>query len=635
MGIDKDGNKKDSFEPGIELLGKVTVFAEGCRGHLGKQLIEKSKESGANCAKFQMRDLKSLYRDTGSAHGKGEDLGAQYTINLLNRFELKTQEMIKLFEYCKEVGIIPLCTPWDQKSYETLQDYGMDAYKIASADMTNLPFLQTLAEAHKPLLMSTGMSTEDEIVTSANYLKRTGCPFVLLHCNSTYPPPLKDIHLRYLEKLKEIGGGIVGYSGHERGICVPVAAVTLGAKVIEKHITLDKNLEGNDHKVSLLPEEFSEMVSAIRDVEEAMGEGSSRKPSQGETMNRANLAKSIIASRRVSKGETIRSRDVLVRSPGKGLQPNRLKDLLGKKANRDIESGDYFFESDLKEDAFQARNYNPKRKWGIPVRWHDFEYLSKKSNPNFLEFHISFKDMDEDYPSYFKEPFELDFMVHSPDVFSGDHLLDLSNPSKSHRERSIYELQRVVELTRNLMPFFKKSFKPLIIASLGGFTKEDFLTPDAIKKRYETLWDSFQKLDCSGVEIIGQTLPPFPWYFGGQLYLNLFVEPDDTVEFCKDTGMRLCLDVSHSMLACRHYKSSFHEFVEKVAPYAAHLHIADSEGVDGEGMQIEEGEIDFPALSKQLDAIPSNASFIPEIWQGHKNEGEGFWIAMERLERYF
>ena len=228
--------------------------------------------------------------------------------------------------------------------------------------------------------------------------------------------------------------------------------------------------------------------------------------------------------------------------------------------------------------------------------------------------------MDEDYPSYFKEPFELDFMVHSPDVFSGDHLLDLSNPSKSHRERSIYELQRVVELTRNLMPFFKKSPKPLIIASLGGFTKEDFLTPDAIKKRYETLWDSFQKLDCSGVEIIGQTLPPFPWYFGGQLYLNLFVEPDDTVEFCKDTGMRLCLDVSHSMLACRHYKSSFHEFVEKVAPYAAHLHIADSEGVDGEGMQIEEGEIDFPALSKQLDAIPSNASFIPEIWQGHKNE---------------
>lgn len=600
-----------------------------------KNLIEKSKEAGANCAKFQMRDLTSLYRDTGSNHGKGEDLGVQYTFNLLNRFELETDEMIKLFDYCKELDITPLCTPWESSSYKVLEDYGMDAYKIASADMTNLPFLKILAESHKPLLMSTGMSTESEISTSTKLLKKTGCPFILLHCNSTYPPPMKDVHLNYLKKLEQLGSGIVGYSGHERGIYVPIAAVTLGAKIIEKHITLDKDWEGNDHKVSLLPEEFSEMVSAIRNVEEAMGDGSTRTPTQGEIMNRANLAKSIIAGRKILKGQKICSQDIIIKSPGKGLQPNRLQDLLGKKANRDIGVGDYFFESDLRENSFKARSYHPKRKWGVPVRWHDFKTLSKKSNPDFLEFHISFKDMDEDYENYFEDSYEMDFMVHSPDVFSGDHLLDLSNPSKSHRQRSIDELQRVVDLTQNLKTYFPKTTSPLIIASLGGFTKDGFLSPEEIKFRYDNLWHSYQKLDCSGVEIIGQTLPPFPWYFGGQLYLNLFVNADDTVAFCNETGLRLCLDISHSMLACRHYKSSFHDFIEKVSKYAAHLHIADSEGVDGEGIQIEEGEIDFIALSKQLDNLCPEASFIPEIWQGHKNEGEGFWIAMNRLEKNF
>ena len=446
---------------------------------------------------------------------------------------------------------------------------------------------------------------------------------------------MKDVHLNYLKKLEQLSSGIVGYSGHERGIYVPIAAVTLGAKIIEKHITLDKDWEGNDHKVSLLPEEFSEMVSAIRNVEEAMGDGSTRTPTQGEIMNRANLAKSIIAGRKILKGQKIYSQDIIIKSPGKGLQPNRLQDLLGKKANRDIGVGDYFFESDLRENSFKARSYHPKRKWGVPVRWHDFKTLSKKSNPDFLEFHISFKDMDEDYENYFEDSYEMDFMVHSPDVFSGDHLLDLSNPSKSHRQRSIDELQRVVDLTQNLKTYFPKTTSPLIIASLGGFTKDGFLSPDEIKFRYDNLWHSYQKLDCSGVEIIGQTLPPFPWYFGGQLYLNLFVNADDTVAFCNETGLRLCLDISHSMLACRHYKSSFHDFIEKVSKYAAHLHIADSEGVDGEGIQIEEGEIDFIALSKQLDNLCPVASFIPEIWQGHKNEGEGFWIAMNRLEKNF
>ena len=185
-----------------------------------------------------------------------------------------------------------------------------------------------------------------------------------------------------------------------------------------------------------------------------------------------------------------------------------------------------------------------------------------------------------------------------------------------------------------MKPYFIRANRPVIIASLGGFSTDGFLSDVEVRRRYEILALSLKELDSSGVEIVGQTLPPFPWYFGGQMYLNLFVKPQDTVEFCKDHGLRLCFDISHSKLACNHYRISFKEFVDQVGPYTAHLHMADAKGTDGEGLQIGEGEIDFVALCEQLREVCPKASFMPEIWQGHKNQGEGFWAALEVLERF-
>jgi N-acetylneuraminate synthase len=255
------------------------------------------------------------------------------------------------------------------------------------------------------------------------------------------------------------------------------------------------------------------------------------------------------------------------------------------------------------------------------------------SNPDFLEFHLSFRDMDEDYLRYFDRVFDLDLKVHSPDIFAGDHLLDLANPDERHRDRSIRELQRVIDLTRSLKPFFKRATRPIIIASLGGFTSDRLLEPDEVEARYARLAESLKLLDSDGVEIIGQTLPPFPWYFGGQLFLNLFVKPEDTARFCRAQKLRLCFDISHTKLACNHYRLSFKNAVDALAPLTAHYHIADADGVDGEGLQIGDGQIDFPAFIEQANRLSPSASFIPEIWQGHKNDGEGFWTALDRLEK--
>ncbi|WP_339390924.1 N-acetylneuraminate synthase family protein [Crocosphaera watsonii] len=602
---------------------------------LAKKLIDQAIAAGANCAKFQLRSLKSLYHNAGNADDASEDLGSQYTLDLLSRFQLSDEEMLQAFDYCKQKGILPLCTPWDLDSLNILENYGMVGYKVASADLTNHELLKALAKTGKPLICSTGMSTEAEISESVKLLQKLGAMYVLLHCNSTYPAPFKDVNLNYINRLKELGDCPVGYSGHERGINIAIAAVSKGAKVIEKHFTLDKSMEGNDHKVSLLPEEFKSMVEGVRQVEEALGTASERQLSQGELMNRETLAKSLIINCDLQPGEVITEAMIEVKSPGKGLQPNRRKELIGKKAKRPLKIGDFFFASDLEEAQITAKNYKFNRPWGLPVRYHDFTKLLIKSNPDLLEFHLSYKDLEQDIKQDFDNTYDLDFVVHSPELFAGDHVLDLCSLDEDYRNHSIQELQRVIDITRQLKPYFKKASRPLIVTNIGGFTLDEPLPINQRQKYYELLLDSLSKLDQEGVEIIPQTMPPFPWHFGGQRYHNLFVAPQDIAEFCSQHNYRICLDISHSKLACNHHNFSFKEFVEKVGFYTAHLHIADAEGLDGEGLQIENGDIDFPALAEDLKKTAPNASFIPEIWQGHKNEGEGFWLALERLEIFF
>ncbi|MBW7908946.1 MAG: N-acetylneuraminate synthase family protein [Kiritimatiellae bacterium] len=627
------GERLISDESPVFVIAEIGINHNGSV-EMARRLVRAAKDARVDAVKFQMRSMAQLYRHTPGGSVTGEDLGAQYTLNLLEKFELPVPDMLSLFDYARDQGLSVLCTPWEEESLRVLEEYGMEAYKVASADLTNHPFLEKMARTYKPLILSTGMSTEDEIVETVKVLRRNGSSYALLHCNSTYPAPFKDINLAYLARLKAIGGCPVGYSGHERGIHVATSAVCQGAKIIEKHITLDRSLEGSDHKASLLPDEFRAMVEGIRQVEESIGSGHARTLSQGELMNRSNLAKSLVAARDIAQGEEIDEHAVEIRSPGRGLQPNRKAELIGRRALRDLKKGDFFFASDIEQPMAQARNYRFSRPWGVTVRWHDFQEIRKMSNPDFVEFHLSFKDMEEDFTQFFDGPLDLDFKVHSPDTFNGDHLLDLSNPDEEHRKRSVAELQRVVDLTRKLKPYFRKATRPVIIVSLGGFSRDGFLAEADVSKRYEIMARSLRELDANDVEIIGQTLPPFPWYFGGQMYLNLFVRPEDTVAFCRANDLRLCFDISHSKLACTHYKTSFKEFVDQVGPLAAHLHMADARGTDGEGLQIGEGELDFPALCAQLKAVCPEASFMPEIWQGHKNRGEGFWTALERLERF-
>lgn len=634
--------REDAFFIGGYKIGAgnpVLIVAEIGNNHngsveLAKRLVDEAIVAGADCVKFQLRDLKTLYKNAGDASDASEDLNTQYTLDLLNRFQLSPDNLFRVFDYCSERGILPLCTPWDEASIVALDRYGVHGFKVASADLVNHDLLRILARTGKPLLCSTGMSTDLEITQSIRLLEQLGAEFALLHCNSTYPAPFHDLNLAFMTSLREIGKCPVGYSSHDRGFSAVLAAVALSANVIEKHFTLDRGMEGNDHRVSLLPGEFADMATAIRQVEQSIGHGGSRHLSQGERMNREALGKSLVINCALKSGQAISESMLDVLSPGRGLAPYRKADVIGRIARRDLAKGDILFESDIADVQVAPRPYRFKRPFGVPVRYHDIAALAGASNFDLFEFHLSYKDLEEEIGRFLTRRFDYDLVVHAPELFSGDHILDLCAPDRGYRKRSVAELRRVIDITRRLRDYFCRPGKPRIIVNVGGFTQDKALPQEARRERYDMVLDSLRALDTADVEILPQTMPPFPWHFGGQRYQNLFIDPEEIDAFCSVAGMRVCLDTSHSKLACTYNKWSFLEFIRTVGPHTAHLHIADACGVDGEGLQIGEGEIALAEMGSALAVHAPTASFIPEIWQGHKNGGEGFWIALERLERY-
>ena len=640
VGVARGGQRQ--LQLGDRRIGEgepAFLIAEIGNNHNGRlelalQLIDAAAAAGVDCAKFQMRDMSQLYVNAGDSNDMASDLGTQYTLDLLERFQLSDDELFRCFDHSAKLGLIPLCTPWDEASLEKLNSWGMPGFKVASADFTNHDLLSAIAATGKPLIASTGMATEQEISAGIRHLNHTGAAFALLHCNSTYPTPFKDVNLRYLRRLAELAEAPVGYSGHERGYAVPIAAVALGASVIEKHITLDRSMEGNDHKVSLLPAEFAAMVASIRSVEESMGSEAARSLSQGELMNREVLAKSLVAACMIPAGTPLNRSMVRVQSPGQGLQPYRLNDLLGQCLNSSKAEGDFFFESDLQRPAATPRAYRFANPFGVPVRYHDLEAFSAVSNMDLVEIHLSYKDVEVDIDAVLPEAIPLGLVVHAPELFAGDHTLDLCSLDEDYRRHSVRELQRVMDLSGRLGQRFACNEPVLLVTNVGGFSANRHLSAVEREPLLDCLMRSLEELKGDDVEIIPQTMPPFPWHFGGQRYHNLFVDMEGIDAFCREQSVRVCLDVSHSKLACNHLHLPFSTFLEHILPHTAHLHLADASGVDGEGLQIDEGGVDWASVFKMLSRLAPQASFIPEIWQGHKNNGEGAWLALERLERH-
>jgi len=322
---------------------RVFIIAEAGVNHngkleLAKKLVDKAKEAGVDCIKFQtFKSENCVTSNAEKAAYQIQQTGAgESQLEMLRKLELSFDDFIELKNYCEMQKITFLSTPFDLESIDFLANLGMEFWKIPSGEITNLPYLIKIAKTHKPVIMSTGMSNLDEIQEAFNLLQENGSgEITLLHCTTEYPAPYEDVNLRAMLTLKEKFNTPVGYSDHTIGIEVPVAAVTLGATVIEKHFTLDRNMEGPDHKASLEPHELKAIVSAIRNVELAMGDGV-KKPTPSEKKNIAVARKSIVASRNIKKGEVFTEDNLTTKRPGNGISPMRWYEVLGQRAVRDF-----------------------------------------------------------------------------------------------------------------------------------------------------------------------------------------------------------------------------------------------------------------------------------------------------------
>lgn len=325
-------------EIGINHNGKVP---------LAKKLIDAAVEAGANAVKFQKRNLESIYKNDVLINPNLDSQGLEILIKVLKEVEFNESEYEEIIEYCKKKQIPFLCTPWDKPSVDFLERFKVPAYKIASADMTNLPLIHYLSKTKKPLIISTGMSTINEIEKTVNFVKKQNIPFILLHCNSTYPSPVELLNLSLIPILRRKFDVPVGYSGHEPGIIPSLAAANMQAVLIERHITLDKTMEGIDQAASLEPNEFKTLVKYIRESEKAQGQAI-KKMTRGEILQREVLGKSIICSYDIHEGDVFSEQNMEVKGPAKGLSPQYYFDILGKKSTRNIKKGQYLLPIDLK-----------------------------------------------------------------------------------------------------------------------------------------------------------------------------------------------------------------------------------------------------------------------------------------------
>ena len=313
---------------------------------LAKKLIDVAVEAGANAVKFQKRNLESIYQEKILENPTLDSQGTEILIGVLKEVEFGEEDFKKIYSYCKKKNITFLCTPWDIPSVDFLEKLNIPAYKIASADLTNFPLLMHISKIRKPMIISTGMSELKEIEKTVNFVKNEQVQLVLLHCNSTYPSPVELLNLSLIPVLQEKFNVPIGYSGHESSILPSITAANMGAVIIERHITLDKTMEGLDQAASLEPDEFKELIQKIRESEKAKGTPI-KQMTRGETLQREVLGKSIVCSNDIKKYELFSERNIVVKTPARGLSPQYYFELIGKKSSRDIKKGDYLQADDL------------------------------------------------------------------------------------------------------------------------------------------------------------------------------------------------------------------------------------------------------------------------------------------------
>ena len=620
----------EAVKPAVKFIAEIGNNHQG-EVAIARDLIDAACAAGADFVKFQARVLENVYIGVSNEFLRTTDYGTAYTIRQLQEYNLSQKELASLFTYCRDRNIEPICTPFDLGSLNFLLEENLKTIKIASADLSNFEFRDRLKGYTGHILMSTGMHLYRDIQDAVVWAKENLVACTFMHTNSTYPTPYSDVHLEQLSEYKGLSTtGKFGYSGHERGYHVPLAAVALGASYVEKHFSFSREWEGNDHKVSLLPDEFSEMVQFGRDIEETLNHKTALKDkvlSQGEELNQISLAKGLYAVKDISANKTVSIADFNLVGPCVGLRPGELNFYSNTPLTQPIRAGE-----PLQHYHFQSfYHFDPSAKlgiFGLPCRVRDANIVFERFKPKFLEYHLFSTDLEVNPDDYSELWRSKTFSFHAPEQFDDGFILDLVSSDPEIVARSNAELLRVANWLLKVHGYSGQSGAPKLVVNVGGAS---FSPYSKISKEncYEMLSEVKFWLEEMGILLRPQTMPPFPWHFGGQGYHNLFVDLDDLQDIQSYSDFKFCLDTSHSWLACEYLNKNFYDEIQKVSAFVDYVHLADGLAPGGEGLQLGQGEIDVRRMLGLLNFHSNEVWWIPEVWKGHLENFKGFYDALK------
>jgi N-acetylneuraminate synthase len=599
------------------LTSKSYLIAEIGINHNGnfevaQHLIKSAFDSGANAIKFQYRNLSRAYGPTSNEIGD-EILKIEITKN-----SLKVEEIIDLYRYAKSFNLdvgISFFDVFDIKDFNSFIDQ-FDFFKIPSVELTNINLIEAFYKYNKPILISTGAHSENEI--ERVFKQITYENWIPLHCVSNYPVSEINSKLGYINHMQKTWKRPIGYSSHDENWEICILAFSLGAKVIERHITLDKNQFGLDHSTSSTPEEFKKLANIMANFDEILSGNTKREINQGELINLQNLSKSFFAKRPINSGEPFNLIDFEYKHPRVGLSKADVQTLLGKKLAQFCKQGAALTEAhfrtptEIPSDLIELCN---NKKISLPIRLHDYQEIQDKFRIENFELHLSAADV-MNLEKFKKISNRHSFSIHLPDYQDSTRLLNPFTDEYNNKKESINIIRKVKDFAKKLSE--TQNDKVIVVASFSPRV-------GLINDFYENCQGLQLEFAESGLDIAFQWLPPFAWYFGGSVKLNAFNKLID-VDYILQNNLNICLDTSHLLMSAKYFEYDPSLILKLLRNQILHFHLADATGIDGEGVHLGQGDVENQNFLSEVLGYPQRK--VLEVWQGHLNLYQGFFDAI-------